>query len=1577
MEAPIRFRANSKASLAALPAVLSFLLVLLCGSLQAAPGDVLLREDFAGSWPLSGWSETGPGDVGIGSQTAQSGSQSLFLRWDTAYAETPAVNAAVPAASLSLWVQKGDDAFSEDPEASDENLLLQYLDSGGSWVTLETFSTAAPPGQVFTPSFDLPPNALHANLQLRFVLENGDGSDFDYWHVDDVLLTEEAATAALSLPFSDDFEDGSLDDWMAFGEGDAGIGTHTAQSGSHSMYLRWDTHTVLSPLLDASVPAADLSVWVRKGDDAFSEDPEAADENLLLQYQGSGGSWFTLDTFSSSAPDGEIFTPSYSLPAAALHSTLRFRFVLENGDGPGWDYWHVDDFQVAEPLSSNLLTHYAMEESGWSGASGEVADGSGNNHSGTAQGDATTAGTNPAISGSPGTCRYGTFDGSGDFIRDADAENYLNGLSAITVAAWVKSANDDYDGGIFSSIPKGGQDEDLGLRYDSSGLYGGGSRGLKASIRTTAGYTQIETESSLQTTDWQHVALVWESGSSLEVYVNGSRVSKLYDEGPLGGTLNAAQLLDIGHGTKGDDWNGFIDELRVYGAALSQGQVQRVYAETHPCLTGSFAYYSLDELSYDGTPGEVQDDSGNGNDGQTVGDVDATTIAEGKVCSAAAIAQNSGVWQNDAVDTGVDVDTELGSRGSVNFWYYANTRWAQPNEDRMLFDASTPANGRKYFYLALYDGQPGGGPPGSGNRGGRLQFGLEDDADNDFTLDTARYDFARDTWHHIGVTWDLAAGRMEIYVDGSLAADQSVASTGSMGDVDTLYFGDNRSWYTTNAMSGSSADGRIDEIRMYNRVISQGAMQADMAATHPCGGSPVDHYEIDHDGTAVTCIAENITVTAEDAAGNPVNPSAGTILDLSTSTGRGTWSSLVSGSGTLADPTPQDGSGSYTFSGGESSVVLALDYTNPQSDPESVDIGVSDGSATEDSGSATAADDPLLQVSLAGFVFTNDTDGNLIVPGQIAGKDSDEPPQARSLGLQAVRASDNDPSVCVPAFPPDTDVNVQLGAECRDPDTQAGRQVTIENNGNRQAIATSDDNGAALTGSFSPVSLRFDPDGSGDAKAPIVISYPDAGEMQLHVRHEIIDANGTATGDFMIGSSNRFVVRPFGFHVEVPGNPGATDAAGAVFTPSGSPFNATLRAVTWQGSDDADADGQPDSNAALADNAATPNFGQEAVPESAEVVRALVAPLAGSPGIFSGGTFSAFTGGSQTKSSLTWDEVGIISLNATLNDSDYLGSGQDVLGSVPYVGRFIPAWFAVSANNPVFAHGCTGFTYLGQEFGFAVSPRWTITAKNESNATTDNYAGSFWKLAEDLSGRSYANNATANATLAVSTNGTALLTGNGTYDGTGTIALINEGLTYAKPGQPAPPFEARAHLDLSPVDLTDADGVCFDPDGDGVCDGHRIASMNGTEQRFGRMTVDNAHGSELLPLGGISLQAEYFDGSGFRVSSNDTCSVYNASSIDWSGAVFRGDLSFGDLAASGNGTVFGGRGTFSIHESGNPGNGPGQTGTVDYLFPVQPWLEYDWNSTVFGPHSDPAARATFGIYRGQDGVIYRQETTWK
>jgi len=327
-----------------------------------APGDTLFSDNFErGS--LAPWTTTNPGVSGIvsGSQVSNSPNRGAFTRSRPVAITSPTISAAVPAAQISFWVRRGSDAFSEYPD-SGENLVLEYRRADNSWAALATFLGGGFAGQVFQQTLALPPDGLHGSLAIRARQTGGSNGNYDWWHLDDVIVIETAPPAPLGVGSCDDFESGLSGNWTINQfSGFAGTSAATAQSPVFSMFLNGGSVEVTSSVIDTSdLSFSDLSMWIRRGSDAFSEDPDNI-ENLVVEYLNDGGSWIALETFTGNGAPGQIFLRTFNIPAAGRHTGFRLRFRQTLGSGAGWDFWHIDDVCINQMLRPELLVTKSVQ----------------------------------------------------------------------------------------------------------------------------------------------------------------------------------------------------------------------------------------------------------------------------------------------------------------------------------------------------------------------------------------------------------------------------------------------------------------------------------------------------------------------------------------------------------------------------------------------------------------------------------------------------------------------------------------------------------------------------------------------------------------------------------------------------------------------------------------------------------------------------------------------------------------------------------------------------------------------------------------------------------------------------------------------------------------------------------------------------------------------------------------------------------------------------------------------------------------------------------------------------------------
>lgn len=709
------------------------------------------------------------------------------------------------------------------------------------------------------------------------------------------------------------------------------------------------------------------------------------------------------------------------------------------------------------------------------------------------------------------------------------------------------------------------------------------------------------------------------------------------------------------------------------------------------------------------------------------------------------------------------------------------------------------------------------------------------------------------------------------------------------------------------------------------------AVQAQVASL----ACPVDHYELSLASSSITCLPTTVRITACADASSPCTSAFsavnGTIATLSTSAGSLTQTSVTFdatgvATTTLSHPAAADGSvATVTLSGAQ--------YT--ASTPSR---------CCPDGGNCAVGSSCSTTFATAGFVVAAVAGGSPVtLPTLVAGTASP------GYVLRAVRSGTTN-AACTAALTGAQDVD--WAYECLDPMACSGANLMSVNGGVATPIARNPDGAVS---SYTAVPMTFDANGN----APFSFQFADVGQTALHMRKSV----GAA---LVSGRSNAFVTRPARFAIAAvqqtvspfKPNPAASSAAGATFVRAGEAFSATVTAQTSTG-------------------AATPNFGKEKLAEGVRLTPAVVLPPGGSSGVLSNAVIggASFAGGSATVTNLSWNEVGILTLNPSVADGSYLGAGDVAGPASANIGRFVPARLALSAASvlhrsdaaPACAPAST-FTYLGENFRVGV----TLTAQDGAGNTTTNYRGDFAKF-DPSAAAAWSLRGVAGTTAFSTTNGRLVLgSASGTWNNGVTTAVT---LTAAARSVAPPEGPYAIQLGIAPQD---SDGVglqAFDLATAPPAPPDR-ALVGTVAARLGRLRLSNAFGSEKSSLQ-LPVQAEYWSGAAWVPNAADSCTAVPAAAVARSGYLdHRGAPTAAWTTTASAVAINAGTGVLTLSAPT-----PLATGSVDIALNLGPggtdqsclsshpataganlpWLRARNGACAATWDRDPAARASFGI----------------
>ena len=274
-----------------------------------------------------------------------------------------------------------------------------------------------------------------------------------------------------------------------------------------------------------------------------------------------------LDTVMNAT--GGVGLPFTTYTPSALERDKTYYWRVDEWDqimtytGDVWTFRTLPVIPITDP---NLLCWWKFDED----AGSTALDHSGHDQHGALEGDTQW------VDGMVGVALE--FDGTGDRVVDSTAADYLNGLDAITVCTWIKSDLVGTDKGFINGEDPDGGDNVVTMRYDSVGATAGGANVLKMAVTSTEGEQQLESSNNAQTTDWQHVAMVWASGEQLKFYINGVLDVPTDNQPATTGTITGCTRLVVGAGGKdaGGGWDGLIDDVRIYNRVLTAEEITEV-----------------------------------------------------------------------------------------------------------------------------------------------------------------------------------------------------------------------------------------------------------------------------------------------------------------------------------------------------------------------------------------------------------------------------------------------------------------------------------------------------------------------------------------------------------------------------------------------------------------------------------------------------------------------------------------------------------------------------------------------------------------------------------------------------------------------------------------------------------------------------------------------------------------------------------------------------------------------------------------------------------------------------------------
>ncbi len=359
------------------------------------------------------------------------------------------------------------------------------------------------------------------------------------------------------------------------------------------------------------------------------------------------------------------------------------------------------------------------------------------------------------------------FDGEDDYVRVENSSTLNEFDSGLTVEIWAKqTALADNDA--------------WAVDKDYTGYRIFGDNKLQFCVRSPTQSWKCVGEKDVTLNQWYHLVGVADNVNlKLYLYINGQldSVTSLPEKYNFG-NYNLPLIFGKHKNIWSRYWPGIIDEVRIYGRALTKEEIEEHYLGIYKNEVELRGVWHFDE----GEGVKVFDSSGNKNHGIISG----PNWVEGKI--------------NNSLEFG-------GLRG-----YVLKSPFYIPSNQISV-----------EFWIKTSDTQKEGTP---------LSYAVSGQANEFLILDYRKFSiFVKGVqvttgvgvndgnWHHVVVTWQSSDGKVKLYKDGNEAYSGTLNPGASLSPGGVLILGQEQDCLNGCFSSNQAFLGFLDEVRIYNRIL--------------------------------------------------------------------------------------------------------------------------------------------------------------------------------------------------------------------------------------------------------------------------------------------------------------------------------------------------------------------------------------------------------------------------------------------------------------------------------------------------------------------------------------------------------------------------------------------------------------------------------------------------------------------------------------------------------------------------------------------------------------------------------------